>query len=57
MFGSETWPTEKKDRMKLETADMWMWRKMTRTRWIHRKSSERILEEVGERRQLMESLK
>ncbi|KAI5739387.1 hypothetical protein M8J77_018683 [Diaphorina citri] len=55
-YGSETWTIEKKDRARLEAAEMWMWRRMTKTRWIEKKSNERVLEEVGESRQLIKTI-
>ncbi|KAI5731180.1 hypothetical protein M8J77_006038 [Diaphorina citri] len=52
-YGSETWTITKKDREKLEAAEIWMWRKMNKTSWVEKKSNERVLAEVKERRYLM----
>ncbi|KAF0734800.1 putative transposon-derived protein F52C9.6 [Aphis craccivora] len=32
--------------------EMWLWRRMTRIRWIERKRNETILEEIGETRSM-----
>lgn len=56
LYGSETWTIDKRDRARLEAVEMWLWRKMTKTRWVDRKTNERVLEEVGEKRQLMKTI-
>lgn len=38
----------KSDRKRLEAAKIWMWRRITKTRWIEKKTNERVLEEVEE---------
>ena len=48
LYGCETWTIGKYERNRLEAMEMWLWRKMTRTRWIERKRNETILEEIGE---------
>lgn len=48
---------EKNDRKILESAQMWMWMTMTKTRWTEKKTDEKVLEKVDERRQLMKSIK
>jgi hypothetical protein len=56
LYTSKIWTIEKKDRARIEAAEMWMWRRMTKTRWIDKKSNKKVLEEVDERRQLMKSI-
>ncbi|KAI5717312.1 hypothetical protein M8J77_003669 [Diaphorina citri] len=55
-YGSETWTIDKRDRMRLEATEMWMWRRMTKTSWIEKKSNERLLREIRESRQLMNTI-
>lgn len=55
-YASETWTIDENDRKKLEAAEMWMWRRMTKTRWIEKKSNVMLLEEIQERRYLMKSI-
>lgn len=55
-YGCETWTLKKYETQRLEAMEMWMWRKMTRTSWTEKKTNERVLQEVGERRNLMKSI-
>ncbi|KAI5755057.1 hypothetical protein M8J77_013699 [Diaphorina citri] len=56
LYGCETWTMGKYERERLEAMEMWLWRRMTRTSWMERKRNEKILEEIGEERNLMKTL-
>lgn len=36
--------------------EMWIWRKMSKTSWTERKSSERVLKDVGEKRDIVKHI-
>jgi len=42
-----------KDKNNLQAMEIWLWRKMTKTNWMKRKSNERGLKEIGEKRSIM----
>jgi len=52
-YGCETWTLGKQERTKLEAAEMWFWRRMTKTSWTERKSNVIILHEINENRELL----
>jgi len=52
LYGCETWTIGNYERDRLEAMEMWLWRRMTRIRWIERKRNETILEEIGETRSM-----
>lgn len=56
LYGCETWIITIRDKKKLEAAEMWFWRKMCKTSWREKKSNEKLLSEIKERRQLIQSL-
>lgn len=55
-YGCETWTIGKYEKERLKAAEMWMWRKMTKTKWIEKKSNERVLAEVKEKRYFIETI-
>lgn len=56
LYGSESWTISKRERKQLEGVEMWIWRRMTHTRWIDRKTNGEVLREIGEQRNLMEAM-
>ena len=56
LYGSESWTMGKVERNRLESAEMWIWRKMTRTSWIERKTNLEVLREVQEERRLLREM-
>lgn len=56
LYGSESWTLGKLERNRLEAAEMWIWRKMTRTSWMERKTNLEVLREVKEERRLMKEM-
>jgi len=56
LYGCETWTIGKYKRDRLEAMEMWIWRKMTGTRWVEHKTNEAVLNEVNERRAMMNAI-
>uniref|UniRef100_A0A8D8V5T2 Uncharacterized protein n=1 Tax=Cacopsylla melanoneura TaxID=428564 RepID=A0A8D8V5T2_9HEMI len=40
LYGCETYTLNKNEKQRSEAMEMWMWRKMTRTSWIEKKSND-----------------
>jgi len=56
LYGSETWTMRKGDTDKLESCEMWMWRRMEKVTWRERVRNEEVLRRVGEKRSLLETI-
>ena len=46
-YASETWTLTSALEKRLEAAEMWMYRRMTRTSWKDKKTNEKVLKELG----------
>ena len=47
MYGCESWAVKKAERQKLDTFELWCWRRLLRVPWTARRSSPSILKEIG----------
>jgi hypothetical protein len=56
LYGAETWTLRKEDERRLNALEMWLWRKMEKISWTEMKSNDSVLELVGERRKLVETI-
>ena len=54
LYGGETWTIRMEERRRLESCEMWLWRKMLGILWSDKISNEEVLRRVGEERLLME---
>lgn len=45
LYGSQAWTLKVYERKRLDTFEIWIWRKMSKARWIE-KSKERLLQDV-----------
>ena len=52
----ETWTLRKKERDKLEAFEMWTGRNMMKISWQEHKTNEYVLQTVGERRKILETI-
>lgn len=52
-YGSEAWTIKINDERRIQSAEMWMWRRMMRVSWTERRSDEDILKELDVQRELL----
>jgi len=55
-YGVEGWTLKKSDRNRIESFEMWCWRKMLGISWKEHRTNISILEEIGLERELMGKL-
>ena len=56
LYGCETWTLKKEEVRRLETLEMWIWRRMERESWRDKKTNEKVLEAVIEKRSIVEKI-
>ena len=47
MYGYESWPVKKAERRKIDTFELWCWRRLLRVLWTTRRSNQSILKEIS----------
>ena len=47
MYGCKSWAVKKAEHQKLDTFELWCWRRLLRVPWTARRSSPSILKEIG----------
>ena len=47
MYGCESWTVKKAECRKIDTFELWCWRRLLRVPWIARRSNESILKEIS----------
>ena len=57
LYGSETWTLKTGDVKRLESFEMWVWRRIEKISWTERVSNDEVLRIVGEERMLMKTCK
>ena len=57
MYGCETWTIADKELKKLEAFEMWCYRRMLRISWRDHVTNERVLDAIGEERQLVAQIR
>ena len=57
LYGCETWTLTKEECSRLEAFEMWVWRRIQKVSWKDKKSNENVLEEMGESRCLLETIR
>jgi len=57
LYGCETWTINGQDKKKLEAIEMWIWRRLLKISWTERKSNVDVLNQVGEKRILLNTIK
>jgi hypothetical protein len=51
-YGSESWTVRKKERKKIDTFELWTWRKILRVPWTEKRTNFSVLEEAKPKRSL-----
>ena len=56
-YGAEGWTLRKRDEKKINSAEMWFYRRLLRVSWKQKRTDENILTELGVKRQLLDTIK
>ena len=47
MYGCESWTIEKAEHQRIETFELWCWKRLLRVPWTARRSNQSILKEIN----------
>ena len=47
MYGCKSWPIKKSEHRRINTFELWCWRRLLRVPWTARRSNQSILEEIS----------
>ena len=47
MYGYESWSIKKADRLRIDTFELWCWRRLSRVPWTARRSNQSVLKEIN----------
>ena len=47
MYGCESWTVKKAERRRIDSFELWVWRRLLRAPWTARKSNQLILREIN----------
>ena len=47
MYGCESWTTEQAEHQRIDTFELWCWRRLLRVPWTARRSNQSILKEIS----------
>ena len=47
MYGCESWTVKKPEHRRIDTFELWYWRRLLRVPWTARRSSQSILKEIS----------
>ena len=47
MYGGESWTVKKAERRRIDSLELWCWRRLLRVPWTARKSNQPILKEIS----------
>ena len=47
MYGCESWPIKKAEHWRIDSFELWYWRRLLRVPWTERKSNQSILKEIS----------
>ena len=47
MYGCESWTIKKAEHQRIDTSELWYWRRLLRVRWAARRSNQSILQEIN----------
>ena len=52
MYGSEGWTMKKRDKQRIQAAEMWFYRRLLRISWTEKRTNKSILAQLGIKREL-----
>ena len=47
MYGCESWTVKKAEHQRIDTFELWCWRRLLRVPWAARRSNQSLLKEIG----------
>ena len=47
MYGCESWNIKKAEHRRIDTSELWCWRRLLRVLWTERRSSQSIINEIS----------
>ena len=47
MYGCESWTVKKAERQRIDTFELWCWRRLLRVPWTARRSNQSVLKEIS----------
>jgi len=56
LYGAETWTMTQADKERLETFDMWAWRRMLKVSWVDKVSNAEVLQKVQENNSILDAV-
>ena len=56
LYGCETWTLLKKDKKKLESAEMWFMRRMLKVKWTEKVTNDEVLRRMNNKRRILETI-
>jgi len=56
LYGCETWTLRKEEIWRLNSLEMWIWRKKLKICWKEKQTSENVLQSVEEKRSLVDTI-
>ena len=54
MYGCESWTVKKAEHQRIDTFELWCWRRLLRVPWTARRSNQSILKEISSEYSLQE---
>ena len=56
LYVSESWTLKEEDIRRLDSVDMWFWRRMENVSWTKKVTNEEVLRRIGEKRTLISTI-
>ena len=53
LYGAEVWTLKARDEIKIQSVEMWLWRRMIRVSWTEHRTDESILSKLNSNRELL----
>ena len=56
LYGSEAWTLRKAEKTKLESAEMWLYRRLLRISWTEKRTNESVLSQLGTKKNILSDI-